>query len=203
MWIRNVVLLTALAVSPMAAATAQDKPDAKEQEKQQKEQEKLEKERKEIQQMASSTIAELEKNNPKAKALIGKSAGYGVFSTVGVTVIFGAGGGGKGLVHSKATGKDTYMRVASGGAGLGLGIKDSRVIFVFQDQKTLDNFVKNGWEAGASADAAAKPNKSDPVAENASDSFIKGIKIYQITKQGVMASATVGGSKYWKDDKLN
>ena len=36
MWIRNVVLLTALAVSPMAAATAQDKPDAKEQEKQQK-----------------------------------------------------------------------------------------------------------------------------------------------------------------------
>ncbi len=196
MRIRSLVALAALALSPMVVAAQDQKPDAKEQEK-------LEKERADIQKMASTTIAELEKTNPKAKALIAKSAGYGVFSTVGVTVIFGAGGGGKGMVHSKANGKNTYMRVASAGAGLGLGIKDSRVIFVFEDQKTLDNFVNNGWDAGASADAAAKPNKSDPVAENASDSFIKGIKIYQITKQGVMASATVGGSKYWKDEKLN
>lgn len=196
MRIRTLSLLFALALSP-GLVTAQDKqPDAKEQEK-------LAKERKEIQEMASKTIAELEKGNPKAKALIARSAGYGVFSTVGVTVIFGAGGGGKGLVHSKASGKDTYMRVATAGAGLGLGIKDSRVIFVFEDQETLDRFVNEGWDAGASADAAAKPNKDDPVAENASDSFVKGVKIYQITKQGVMASATVSGSKYWKDDKLN
>ena len=33
-------------------------------------------------------------------------------------------------------------------AGLGFGVKKFSVIFVFENQKVLDDFVKGGWDAG-------------------------------------------------------
>jgi lipid-binding SYLF domain-containing protein len=48
----------------------------------------------------------------------------------------------------------------SGGAGLGAGVKDSRVIFVFETEKALANFLNSGWDGGGQADAAAKTRNS-------------------------------------------
>jgi len=43
-----------------------------------------------------------------------------------------------GVVHDKETGKDTFMKMFSAGAGIMLGVKDFRGIFVFSTQEALD-----------------------------------------------------------------
>ena len=38
------------------------------------------------------------------------------------------------------------MKMISGGAGLGMGVKDFRVIFVFEsDRKRSTQFLESGW----------------------------------------------------------
>jgi hypothetical protein len=44
----------------------------------------------------------------------------------------------------------------SAGAGLGLAVKDYRVIFVFENDQALAQFLDSGWSGSAPADAAAK-----------------------------------------------
>ena len=47
------------------------------------------------------------------------------------------------------------MKMISAGGGLGVGVKDYRVVFVFQDEKALDQFLNSGWQGSAQTDAAA------------------------------------------------
>jgi hypothetical protein len=39
------------------------------------------------------------------------------------------------------------------GAGFGAGVKDSRIIFVFETPNALTNFTDSGWDASGQADA--------------------------------------------------
>lgn len=48
------------------------------------------------------------------------------------------------------------MKMGSAGAGVGLGVKDFRAVFIFYDKKLLTSFVEKGWEFVGQADAAAK-----------------------------------------------
>jgi lipid-binding SYLF domain-containing protein len=105
-------------------------------------------------------------------------------------------------VHDNTSGKDTYMKMAGAGVGLGMGAKDTRVILVFTDPKVMEDFVTKGWSAGGSADAAAK-TKEDGSAAGASATAIPGMEIYQFTKAGLALQATVMGTKFWPDDSLN
>ena len=38
------------------------------------------------------------------------------------------------------------MKMISAGAGLGMGVKDYRVIFAFENQEALTKFLNSGWE---------------------------------------------------------
>ena len=108
---------------------------------------------------------------------------------------------GYGVVHDNASGKDTYMKMAGAGVGLGMGAKDYRAILVFTDPKVMENFVTKGWTAGGSADAAAK-TKEDGSATGATAST-PGMEVYQFSKAGLALQATVQGTKFWPDDSLN
>jgi lipid-binding SYLF domain-containing protein len=92
--------------------------------------------------------------------------------------------------------------MAGAGVGVGMGLKDYRAIFVFTDPAVMNKFVMEGWNAGGQADAAAK-TKSEGGAANVAAEPIPGMQVYQFTEQGVALQATVQGSKYWRDDKLN
>ena len=46
------------------------------------------------------------------------------------------------------------------GAELGVGVKDYRVILVFETEQALAKFIDSGWAGEAQADAAAKAGKS-------------------------------------------
>ncbi len=160
-----------------------------------------EQKREAVQKMRADVLAELYRLKPGARAQVGKAPGYAVFSNANVNIIFASFGGGYGVVHDNHTGRDTYMKMGEAGIGLGLGVKDFRAVFIFDNQAVMDRFVRSGWEFGAHADAAAKAR--DKGAAAGGEVLADGITIYQITETGLALQATVKGTKYWKDDELN
>ena len=144
----------------------------------------------------------LYKSAPASKKMIASSYGYATFSNVGVNLIILSAEGGTGLAHNNRSGKNIYMNMGSGGVGLGLGVKDFRAIFIFENKKVFNNFVNHGWEANAQADAAAKAGKKGGALDGAV-TVAPGIRLYKLTQNGLAIQATIQGTKYWKDGDLN
>ena len=160
------------------------------------------KKRAEVQKMADQTLAKLYKAEPSAKSAIAKSAGYAAFSNLGMKILVAGGGTGKGLAVNNKTGKKTYMKMVEVQAGLGIGIKKFRVIWVFDHQSDYENFINQGFEFGGQATAAAKVNE-DGGARQGAISVKEGVWIYQLTDQGVALELTLKGTKYYKNKQLN
>ena len=155
-----------------------------------------------VQDMRQTTLSKLYRVHPGAEAQIRKAEGYAVFSNVGINLILVSAGNGWGVVRDNASGRDVYMKMATAGLGLGLGVKDFRGVFVFTDRSALENFMDHGWDASAQADAAAKSGDKGDAVAGAVD-VAPGIRLYQLTEHGLALQATVQGTKYWKDDDLN
>ena len=158
--------------------------------------------RAEINKRSSEVLQRLYKARPGAKDAVTKSYGYAVFTNLGINLILISAAGGNGLAHNNKSGKSTYMKMISGGVGLGLGVKDFRGIFVFDNEKVFNQFVNSGWEAGAHADAVAKAGKEGGALEGAV-TVAPGVRLYQLTENGLALEATIQGTKYFKDDDLN
>jgi len=94
------------------------------------------------------------------------------------------------------------MKMISAGAGLGIGIKDYRVVFIFESEQALATFLDSGWSGSAQTDAAAKTSKSGGAYSGAVE-ISPGVWVYQITKKGLALQLTLQGTKYYKDDDLN
>ena len=94
------------------------------------------------------------------------------------------------------------MKMVSAGGGLGLGVKDYRVVFVFENESALARFLDSGWSGSAQADAAAKTSNSGG-AYSGAVMVEPGLWVYQITKKGLALQLTLQGTKYYKDDDLN
>jgi lipid-binding SYLF domain-containing protein len=152
--------------------------------------------------MRADTLAELYKVHPPAKTRIQQAAGYAVFSNVGVNLILLSAAGGWGVAHDNKSGQDIYMKMLSGGVGLGIGVKDFRGVFVFTTREAFTNFTESGWEAGAQADAAAKSGSKGGAATGAI-TVAPGVDLYQLTEHGLALQATIQGTKYYRDDELN
>ena len=110
--------------------------------------------------MEKETLARLYREAPETKDKIKNAVGYGTFSNANVNLILVSAGGGYGSVVDNSTGKRTYMKMALGGVGIGLGAKDYRVVMIFRDKTTLAKFLDSGWDFGAHADAAAKAGET-------------------------------------------
>lgn len=154
--------------------------------------------------MRDEVLNEFYGQHPELKARVRDAAGYAVFSNVGVNVIFASFAGGHGVVVKRGMYKDEerFMRMGSAGIGLGIGVKDFRALFIFTKKRKLEDFISKGWDFSGQADAAAKSDrKGDAVGD--SGSFLPGVEIYQLTKNGLMLQASLQGTKYWKDDSLN
>jgi lipid-binding SYLF domain-containing protein len=94
------------------------------------------------------------------------------------------------------------MKMISAGAGLGVGVKDYRVVFAFETEKALSNFLDSGWDGFAQSDAAAKTSKSGGAFSGAA-SVAPGVWVCQITQKGLALQLTLQGTKYYKNDDLN
>jgi lipid-binding SYLF domain-containing protein len=150
-----------------------------------------------ISETAQESLNEVFKGNNAAKELYNNSYGWAAFDNLKIAWGF-SGGGGNGVAVNKKSGARTYMKVGTVGVGLGIGAQKYQVVFLFQDEKTFRNFVDKGWQADATAQATA-----GTAGVGGQTGFVNGIAIYQITDKGLMASADIAGTKYWKNKKLN
>jgi len=150
----------------------------------------------------SETLQDLYKLQPGAQAAIQKAAGYAVFKNFGTNLLVVSTASGSGNETKNQTKKDTFMKMVSAGAGLGVGVKDFRVIFVFQTDKAFNQFLDSGWSGSGQADAAAKAGKSGEALSGAVE-VSPDVYVYQITKNGLALQLTLQGTKYYKDDDLN
>jgi lipid-binding SYLF domain-containing protein len=154
------------------------------------------KKRGEIDAMASKALDQVLSKNPAAKGLYDKAAGYAAFENVKVAIGV-SGGGGNGVAVPKS-GNRVYMKMGTAGVGLGLGGQKYQVVFLFETEQALKSFIDKGWQADATAQASAADKGA-----NAAATFKNGVAVYQLTDKGLMASADIAGTKYWKNDDLN
>lgn len=162
---------------------------------------KEEQKRDEIRTMARNTLERLYQTQPAAKGAIGKAAGYAVFSNFGMKILVAGGGKGQGVAVDKA-GKEVFMKAVEVQAGLGMGIKKFRLIWVFETRAALDRFIQQGWQLGGQAGYTAKASGHGSGLAGAA-SVEPGVWLYQLTDDGLAAEITVKGSRYYKDDDLN
>jgi lipid-binding SYLF domain-containing protein len=151
--------------------------------------------------MRQEVLTELYSAKPDIQAQINSASGYAVFSNANINLIFASFGGGVGVIHDNGTSTDTYMRMGEIGVGIGAGVKDFRVIFVFHDKAALEHFLDVGISVGGQADATAKAG--DLGAAVGGEAIIDNVSVYQLTQSGLALQATVKGTYYWKDFDLN
>jgi lipid-binding SYLF domain-containing protein len=182
--------LTVLALSLPGTPVSADEPQSwKSLERQSK--------RMKIDEEAQHSLGEILRGDQKAQGLFDMAYGWAAFDNLKIALGF-SGGGGNGVAINKKSGERTYMKMGTAGVGLGLGGKKYQVVFFFQDQQTFTNFVEKGWKADTSAAAVAGGSGAGVAA-----GFTNGMAVYQITDKGLMASADIAGTKYWKNKKLN
>jgi lipid-binding SYLF domain-containing protein len=161
-----------------------------------------EKQQTQVRKMAHDTLQRLYKADPKAKGVVHGAAGYAVFSNLGVKILVAGSGNGKGIAVNNNSKQETFMKMLQVQAGLGMGVKKFRVIFVFDNEKALDSFVNSGWQLGGQSTAAAKTGDRGGSMEGAV-SVSDGVWMYQLTDKGLAAEISATGTKYYKDDGLN
>ena len=161
-----------------------------------------EEKRADVRKMAGDTLSRLYKFQPSAKKAVERAAGYAVFSNFGMKIFFVGSGSGKGIAVNNKTKKETFMKMLEAQAGLGLGAKKFRLVWVFESQGNLDGFINSGWQLGGQTTAAAKLSDQGGAFAGAM-SVSPGVWLYQLTDDGLALELTAKGTKYYKDDGLN
>jgi lipid-binding SYLF domain-containing protein len=151
--------------------------------------------------MKEQVLTKLYAKKPDTKPQINAAPGYAVFSNANINLIFMAAGTGYGVVTDNLTGNRTYMNMAEGGVGFGIGVKDYRIVMVFHTEKAMNNFVNKGWTFGGNADATAKAGDKGASVEG--EAYFGDVTVYTFTESGLAFQATIKGTKFWKDSELN
>jgi lipid-binding SYLF domain-containing protein len=186
---RSILFATLLGVAFAASAPAHAKPT--------KEQAQAD-----VRKVANDTLNRLYKAQASARTAVQNAAGYAVFSNFGMKILLAGGGSGSGVAVNNKTKKETFMKMVEVQAGLGMGVKKFRVVFVFDTSKGLDDFINSGWEFGGQATAAAQVEGKGAAYQGAM-SVAPGVWMYQLTDEGLAAELTGKGTKYYKDSDLN
>ncbi len=153
--------------------------------------------RNKIDAMAAKTLKRLFAERKGAKELYDKSHGYAVFDTRKFSVLITTGFGG-GVAVERESAKRTYMKMATGGVNVGLGGQFYQLVFLFENKAKFDNFVNDGFEAGASAGAVAGKESEELVVR-----YSNGVAVFQLTEKGLLLAADLTGTRYWKNSDLN
>lgn len=124
-------------------------------------------------------------------ALLGKSAGYAVFPSVGKAGFIAGGAYGRGEVFSGRGVRLGWADMTQGTVGLQIGAQSYDMVIVFMTQEQLNKFMANQFTFTANVSAVA----IKPGAAAASD-ISKGVVVFTRTSGGVMAEAALGGQNF-------
>lgn len=153
--------------------------------------------RQEIDLNAQATLEKLFKQKAGAKELFDQAAGYAVFSATKAGFVV-TGGRGTGVAINKSTGQRTYMRMITGGIGLGVGAQTYDLVLMFEHELQLSRFIQGAWDATTTAQAAAGTE-----GVTFASSFVDGVAVFQITDKGLMAQADISGTRFRVVHDLN
>ncbi len=158
--------------------------------------------RQEVQAAAQQALSALYAVAPNARRSIESAAGYAAFSTFGMKLMVAGGTSGKGMAVNQRTRAQTYMKMLQVQGGLGFGINQNQLIFVFTNDQALANFINQGWEFGGQANVSAMAGGEGEMFSGAA-AISPGVYLYQITETGLSATLTVSGTKFFIDPDLN
>jgi len=150
--------------------------------------------------MALDTLNQLYAAQPSARRAVEQAAGHAVFSEISTKILLAGGGGGKGIVVDTVADQESFMLMATLQAGYGMGIEKIHLVWVFERESDLKNFVSSGYELGVSANLQAQAGGDlyDGAVE-----VQPGVWLYQLSDAGLALDLTVEGTKYFKDPDLN
>lgn len=177
------MLLFALTVSAAQAASAEEKRDS-------------------IRKMRNETLQKLYTFRPLAQTAVQDAYGYAVFNNSDFHLGLLGGGGGKGLAVINSTGGEIFMKTLEGSIGIGFGIKQYMMVFVFETEKAFTDFTDQGWEWGGQATAALTDSVSGGALQGAI-SIAPDTWVYQMTNKGLEATVTLRGIRFYKNSALN
>ena len=162
----------------------------------------LDEEKAEVRKTAQEALSAVYDAVPSARKAVESAAGYAAFGNFGMKILVVGSGAGKGIAVNNKSKSETFMKMVELQAGLGFGAKKFWLVWVFETEKALDDFVNSGWEFGAQATAAAKDEEKGKAFQGAI-AVAPGVWIYQITEKGLALELTAKGTKYFKDGDLN
>jgi len=94
------------------------------------------------------------------------------------------------------------MKMLEVQAGLGIGIKKFRLVWVFENQKDFNDFINSGWELSGQGTAAAQV-AGEGASLAGAISVSPGVWLYQLTDDGLALELTAKGTKYHKDREFS
>ena len=149
--------------------------------------------------MAEAALQQLFSEHPDSKKLLDQSAGYAVFDSRKITVLVAAAYG-RGVAVDRKSGQKTYMKMGTLGVGfmVGVGGFDNKIIILIEKPSAFHQFITDGYDATAESKAITGDSQAQSETR-----FVEGRKVYVLTKSGWVVSASLSGTKYWKDDELN
>lgn len=158
--------------------------------------------RAELRQKTAATLDRLYQMQPGARNAVENAAGYAVFNSTGFKLLLFGSGHGRGMAVNNQSGREVFMKMTEVQAGLGLGVKEYALVFVFDNEHAWNSFVDSGWEFGGQATAAAKDGVNGGGLQGAV-SVTSGVWMYQMTTKGLALELALKGTRYYKDGDLN
>jgi lipid-binding SYLF domain-containing protein len=143
--------------------------------------------------LVERTLADLYRQEPKAKEEVANSVGYVVMNNKITKIPIVGAGSGYGVAINTRTGEKTYLKMARFDVGGGWGARSVRPVLIFQNEIKFKDFIDGEWEAQAGAEAAAKVGDSGAASGGGSSNIgDKGYSMHMITDAGVSATVTAG-----------
>lgn len=143
-----------------------------------------------------SALTKLYANEPQSKEIIGEAKGVLVFPSVfSIGFVLGSSQGQGALRINGSTSQ--YYETNGLKVGWLAGAKSEAVFLVFMTQESLDEFrASKGWTAGV--DASVTFAKIGANSSLSTDNARQSIVGYALTNKGVMANASLDGTKISK-----
>ncbi|WP_432642079.1 YSC84-related protein [Acidaminococcus sp.] len=163
---------------------------------------KEDKERAELRTKTYRALLDLYKRNPKSRKAIQDAFGYAVFVDTSYSAGFLGGGHGRGRAINQHSGREVFMKMGEMKVGLGLGVRQSNIIFVFGNEDAFNSFITKGWSFGGQAVASAEDGVHGDSLEG-SFQVAPGMWMYQVTTKGLAAELSVKGTRFYVDKDLN
>jgi len=175
---KTALLITALALSPLAFTGCQTAPSS-------------DADRATLTAQTDATLVAFKNADSSLEGVLKGSAGYAVFPNIGRGGLIAGGAFGRGQVFTGSGERIGFASVSQATIGLQAGVQSFEQIVIFRTPQALDAFKNNRFEFNANASAVAINSGAA-----ASARYNNDVAVFVRTTGGLMAELSVGGQRF-------